>query len=333
MSQLTIGDRAQSLILSRRNETLKDSIQSLSHESVTGLIRDTTERVKGDFVPLAGIEATLTQLDAYRSVTAETGMIANHMQLALTSIADSAATLGSSLLAAASSNSPSRINTLGLDAIQRLNGAMAALNARMGDRSLFAGVATDSSAVAPPETMMIALDAAVAGAISSADVEDAVNAWFTDPAGFEAVVYQGGTPLGPVPIGPDQQAQLDVTAVDPAIVSMIKGLAMASLLQRGVLAGSDVARADLAKRAGESLASSQTAFAELGARLGTTEAGIVNAGVQNDAQKAALETARLGLLSVDPYETAAKLQEAQTQLETLFAITARMSRLSLVNFL
>ena len=115
MSQLTIGDRGQSLILSRRNETLKDSIQSLSHESVTGLIRDTTERVKGDFVPLAGIEATLTQLDAYRSVTAETGMIANHMQLALTSIADSAATLGSSLLAAASSNSPSRINTLGLD--------------------------------------------------------------------------------------------------------------------------------------------------------------------------------------------------------------------------
>jgi flagellar hook-associated protein 3 FlgL len=104
-------------------------------------------------------------------------------------------------------------------------------------------------------------------------------------------------------------------------------------LQRGALAGSDVARADLAKRAGESLASSQTGFAELAARLGTAEASIVNAGVQNDAQKSALETARLGLLSVDPYETAAKLAEAQTQLETLFAITSRMSRLSLVNFL
>lgn len=333
MSQLSIGDLSQSLILSRRNATLKDSIQSLSNESITGLIRDTTERVKGDYVPLAGIEATLTQLLAYRSVTIETGMAANHMQLALTGIADSAATLGSSLLAAATSNSPSRINTLGYDATQRLQGAMAALNTRMGERSLFAGVATDGSAVVPPETMMIALDAAIAGAISSADVENAVNAWFTDPAGFEAVVYQGGASLGPVPIGPDQQAQLDVTARDPAIVAMIKGLAMASLLQRGVLAGSDVARADLAKRAGESLASSQTGFAELTARLGTTEAGIVNAGVQNDAQKAALETARLGLLSVDPYETAAKLQEAQTQLETLFAITARMSRLNLVNFL
>jgi flagellar hook-associated protein 3 FlgL len=333
MSQLSIGDRSQTLILSRRNATLKDSIQSLSNESITGLIRDRTERLKGDYVPLAGIEATLTQLAAFRSVTTETGMIANHMQLALAGIGDSASTLSSSLLAAASSNSPSRINTLGHDATQRLQGAMAALNTRMGERSLFAGVATNNSAVAPPQTMMIALDAAIAGAVSSADVETAVNAWFTDPAGFEAVVYQGGVPLGPVSIGPDQQAQLDVTALDPAIVSMIKGLAMASLLQRGVLAGSDVARSDLAKRAGESLASSQTGFAELAARLGTAEAGIVNAGVQNDAQKSALETARLGLLSADPYETAAKLQEAQTQLETLFAITARMSRLSLVNFL
>lgn len=333
MSQIAIGDLAQSLVLSRRNVTLKDSIQALSDEAVTGLVHNQTERLSGDYVPLAGIEATLTQLAAFKSVTTETAMAASHMQIALTSIADSASTLSSSLLAAASSNSPSRINTLGFDASQRLHGAMAALNTRMGERSLFAGVATDNSAVADTETMMVALDAAIIGAISSADVETALDNWFSDPAGFEATVYQGGTALSPVPIGTDQQAQIDVTALDPAIVSMIKGLAMASLLQRGALAGSDVARADLAKRAGESLASSQTAFAELGARLGTAEASIVNVGVQNDAQKFALETARLGLLSVDPYETAAKLQEAQTQLETLFTITSRMSRLSLVNFL
>ena len=333
MTQLSVGDRSQSLILSRRNATLKDAIQTLSDEAVTGLVRNQTERLNGDYVPLAGIEATLTQLRAYRSVTTETGMIANHMQVALTSISDGASSFSSSLLAAATSNSPSRINTLGFDATQRLQSAMAALNTRMGERSLFAGVATNTSAVAPTETMMLALDAAIVGALSSADVETAVNDWFADPGGFAALVYQGGAAMDPVSVGPDQQVQIEVTAQDPAIMSMIKGLAMASLLQRGALGGSDVARADLAKRAGESLASSQTGFAELAARLGTVEASIVNAGVQNDAQKSALETARLGLLSVDPYETAAKLQEAQTQLETLFAITSRMSRLSLVNFL
>ena len=333
MTQLTVGDLAQSLILSRRNATLKDSIQNLTTEMTTGLAAEKTERLNGDYVPIAGIEASLTQLAAYRSVTLETGAIANHMQLALSNISTTASTLSASLLAGASSHSASRIDNLGFDASQRLQGAMSALNTRMGAKSLFSGVETDRSAVSDAETMMVALDAVVASAISSADVETAVNDWFADPLGFKATVFQGGDAVPPVSIGRDQTAQIDVTALDPAIVETIKGLAMATLLSRGVLAGSDVARADLAKRAGESLASSQTAMAEVEARLGTTEANIINAGVQNDAEKQALETARLGLLSADPYETAARLQEAQTQLETLFSITARLSRLSLVNYL
>ena len=333
MTQFTVGDLAQSLILSRRNATLKDSIQDLMTEATTGLATARTERLSGDYVPMAGIEASLTQLAAYRLVNVETGAIAGHMQIALSSISDSASTLSSSLLAAASGASASRIDMLGFDASQRLQSAMAALNTRMGAKSLFAGDMTDRAAVADAEVMMVALDAAVAGALSSLDVEMAVDAWFSDSAGFAATVYQGGDALAPVPVGRDQSAQIDVTALDPAIRAAIKGLAMASLLGRGVLAGSAVARADLAKRAGESLASNQTAMAELEARLGTTEANIITAGVQNDAERAALEIARLGLLSVDPYETAARLQEAQTQLETLFSITARMSRLSLVNYL
>jgi flagellar hook-associated protein 3 FlgL len=46
-----------------------------------------------------------------------------------------------------------------------------------------------------------------------------------------------------------------------------------------------------------------------------------------------LQNAQLSLLSVDPYETATKMQEMQTQLQTLYAITARAARLSLVDFL
>jgi flagellar hook-associated protein 3 FlgL len=333
MVQLTVGDMAQSLILSRRNATLKDAIQDLMTEATTGLAVKRTERVRGDFVPLAGIEASLTQLDAFRLVTVEAGSIAGHMQIALGSMSDSGSALSAALLAAATSNSTSRVDTLGEEAKQRLQGALSALNTRMGAKSLFAGVATDRAAMAGPDTLMTALDGVVAGALTSGDVETALNAWFADPGGFAATMYQGGASLEPVAIGRDQTAEIDVTALDPAIVDTLKGLAMAALLSRGVLASSHVARADLAKRAGESLASSQTGMAELEARLGTTEAAITAAGVQNDAEKSALETARLGLLSVDPYETAAKLQEAQNQLETLFSLTARMSRLSLVNYL
>lgn len=333
MPQVTMGDLAQTQLFGRRNATLKDSIQSLSTEVTTGLTAHTTERVKGDYTALSSIEASLTRLTAFKTVTSDMSAIANHMQLVLNHISDSATTLSTSLLAAATSGSPTRINTLGYDADQRLQSALSALNTRFAEKSLFAGVATDSPAVADAGTVMAALTTATAGALSAADIETAVDDWFADPAGFHAVAYQGGAALTAVDIGPDQRAQIDVTATDPAIVAMVKGLAMASLLQHGALTGDDLSRADLAKRAGESLASSLAPFVEVTARLGTTEANIINAGISNDAEKSAMETARLGILSVDPYESATKLQDAQTQLETLYSITARMARLSLVNYL
>jgi flagellar hook-associated protein 3 FlgL len=328
-----MGDLAQTKLFGRRNATLKDSIQSLSSEATTGLTSETTEKVKGDYSALSGIEASLTQLESYKIVTSETAAQANHMQLVLNTIGDSGTALSAALLAASTSNSPTRIAALGTDADQRLQAAMSALNTRFAGKTLFAGTSTDQAAVADADTMLTSLDTAITGALTASDVETAVNTWFADPAGYQATIYQGGAAASAINVGPDQQVQIDVTALDPAIGSMVKGLAMASLLDRGVFAGDDASRAELARKAGVSLSGSAAAFAELTGRLGTTEANVVNAGVQNDAQKTALETARLGLISVDPYESASKLQDAQTQLETLYSITARMSRLSLVNYL
>lgn len=333
MVQVTIGDLAQSLILSRRSASLKDQITDLSTEATTGLLQRQAERVRGDFVPLAGIEASLRQIESFRLVATEAGARAAQMQVALTTISDSASTLSASLLSAATSHAPQRIDTLGIEAAQRLDAALAQLNTRVGTQSLFAGQMTDRNALADSQALMTALDGVLVGALSSADVEMALDDWFAAPGGFAATMYQGGAALEPLPVGRDQSASLDVTAADPALVGTIKGLAMAALLSRGVLAGSTDARADLARRAGVALAANQTDLAELQARLGSTEAQIAAAMVQNDTEKSALETARLGLRAADPYETAARLQEAQSQLETLYSITARMSRLSLTSFL
>ena len=335
MPNLTVGDMAQSLILSRQGMNLKNAMQKLSTEATTGLVSDQTERLRGNYVPIAGIEASLSQLDSYHTVTSETQVISSVMQTALGTISDQSSALSSALLAGASGSSTVQITALGNEAAHRLDTVMSALNTRMGDRSLFSGKSTDTTAVASADTMLTALETAIstAGAISSADVETAVSAWFDDPAGYAATIYQGGDVLAPVPVGPDQTVQIDVTAKDPAIIQTLKGLAMGALLARGVLAGSNVARADLAKRAGENLAGSQSFIIQLGARLGTTEATVENAATRNDAEKDVLQTARLNLLSVDPYETAAKFQETQGQLQTLYTLTARASRLSLVDFL
>ncbi len=334
MQTLSLGDLSQSLILNRHSLRLKTALQALSTESTTGMAANQTARLRGNFAQIAGIETSLTLLAAYRNVTAETQIMADIMQKSIKTVQDQSV-LGTAFLTIEAGEVPIKINTLGLQAAQGLDTAMMALNASLGERALFSGQKSDHTALASSDTLLSSLDAAViaAGAMSAATVEAAVTAWFDNPAGFAAVIYRGGPPLDPVQVSADQTAQLDVTATDPAILATLKGLALGALLSRGVLAGSDVSRADLAKRAGQQLMVAQVPMASLAAKLGMVQAAVQDAGTRNDAEGSLLQRARLSLLSVDPYETASKYQETQNQLQTLYAITARASRLSLVDFL
>eukprot|EP01041_Mallomonas_annulata_P037918 gene37918-61315_t len=57
------------------------------------------------------------------------------------------------------------------------------------------------------------------------------------------------------------------------------------------------------------------------ARLGTVQAQIESASVRNESEASALHLARAELVEADPYETALRLQEAESQLEKIFTIT------------
>jgi flagellar hook-associated protein 3 FlgL len=165
------------------------------------------------------------------------------------------------------------------------------------------------------------------------DVATAVSDWFDDPAGYVTVAYQGDAALAPLAIAAGESAEIKVTAMDPAVRETLKGFAMAAMLDRGALTGAPQARADLARLAGEKLVGTATDRAYLAADLGVVEGQIESAKARNGAEATALQIARLGIVSVDPYDTAARLESTQTQLETLYTITARLSRLSLMDFL
>lgn len=333
MSLVSLGDMAQSFLLRRQNVALKSDLQRLSTELTTGRVTDTAARVSGDLVPLSGIDATLARLKGYGSVATEAALFTGAMQTALGVIDAMSSDLSASLIAASSSASAHSVDASGGDARQRFETAVSALNTRFGDRSIFAGTATTGAATVDATAMLQALDAAVAGITSAADVETAVAAWFDAPTGFAAQAYIGGDGLAPLSIAPAEQAMVDVTATDPAIRATLKGLAMAALLDRGVLGGQPEARRDLARLAGVSLLQSQTDRAYLSARLGTVEAQIDAAKARNAAESTSLQIARSDIVAADPFETASKLEETQAQLEKIYAITARMTRLSLMDYL
>ena len=101
----------------------------------------------------------------------------------------------------------------------------------------------------------------------------------------------------------------------------------------GVLAGDAVERGRLAQQAGQQLVSTEDARTTLRARIGTVEAQIEAARTRNSAEETSLGILRSDLGSVDPYEAATRLQTVQSQLESLYLVTARVSRLSLTEYL
>ncbi len=333
MSSYSIGDLSRSLLFRQQNLSLKSDAQRLSQEMTTGRASDVAAQTRGDLKPLSSIENALAKSGGYATVTGELQRNAAAMQTALSSVSNLSSDLANSLLGAATSAVPSQIAAIGADARNRFETVVSLLNTRLGDNSLFAGVASNGPALADADTMLTALQVATAGATSAQDVETTLDQWFGPSGGFEALGYSGGAALLPIGIAPGEVAAHHVTATDPAIRSTLKGLALAALLDRGVLAGNATGRQDLAKRSGMALMGSADERAYLQGRLGRFEAQVSAAETRNGAEASSLEIARANMVSVDPFETASKLEAAQTRLETMYALTARMSRLSLVDFL
>lgn len=333
MALTSVGDLAHSFLLKRQNTFLKTDLQRLTSEVTTGHVADAARHLRGDFQPLSAIDTSLARLGGFRHVTNTTAMFTEAMQTVLERVDTLAADLGPALLVASSNGGPQQIDAVAAAALQSFKAAVSALNTRFADRSLMAGRTPQMPALVDAATLLSQVQTAASGAVSPADLELALDDWFDDPAGFLAMAYVGGAATGDLPVANGESVSLDVTAADPAIRNTLKALAMGALLAGGAFAGSDTARADLAQRSAERLAETAADRASLTGRLGTVQAQVEQAATRNNAETTALGIARTALVEVDPYDSAAQLEAVQTRLETLYALTARITRLSLVDYL
>lgn len=330
MAMTSIGDLAQTHFLRRHSAATKTDLDRLTAEVATGKTADSGAHLRGDFTALSAIDSTLARLQAYASVNADLSLRAEAQQRALAHLDEAATTSGAALVTAAYGAIQGTM-AAGGQARQALDVALSALNQRLGDRALFAGAESGGPAILGAAEMMDAVQSTLAGATDAPAVISAVEAWFASPDGF-AATYLGADAPPPLSIAPGETAGLNITAKDPALRDTLKALVLGSLLADPSF-GTPTARATIAQRAGESLAGLATDRATLAGRLGTTQKRIEDAATRNSAEASALGIARNALLAVDPYDTATRLQETETRLEMIYALTARLSRLSLLDHL
>ena len=334
INSTSFGDLAQSFLLQRRGADLKAEMSRLNQELVTGQVSDVKAVLAGNTSYLAGIERDLNTLQGYRTATNEAAAFTEAMQTALGRIQNVGTGLSQDILTVAQNGPEPVLDQLSRDARTQLESIVSALNTFVGGRAVFGGTDTGTSPMADVETIMTDIRAAVSGTTSVDDLLTAVDTWFADPAGYTSVAYTGSsTPLDPLRIGVDETVNVRLTANDQALKDVIKGVATAALVDDLTLTLSVEQKREILSRSGTELLGFQDGLTAIRAETGAAQERIDAIATRNSIQSTSLEYAKGALLEADPYETATKLEEVQFQLQSLYTITARMSELSLVNYI
>lgn len=334
MNLTSIGDMAHSLMLRTRSTALKASMITLGEELATGQVSDVAARLGGDYSYLSDIDYNLSRLGGYAVAASEAALFTGAAQLGMERMQGVATELAANLLTVNPTTIESARLHTGQQARAGLDTILSALNGSAGGRSLFAGTATDTSPMATSETLIAALKVEVAGLATTNQILLAVDAWFADGGGFKAAMYSGSDqPLAPIQVGASEQVTLSLRADDPEFRSILRNAAVAALATDSDLALGIDAQNGLMRVAGEGLLNNEHGLTGLRADMGYAEARIEEASSRTGAARTSLEYARNELLAADPFETASRLEEVQFQLESLYAVTVRTSRLSLLSFL
>lgn len=335
MPTTSIGDRALHFSSMRHTTQIKTRLGILTDEMSSGVANDLTAHLRGDSARLADTDRRLALIDGFGGTAQETGQLLSGMQTVLQGIESTRALLSDQLVNLHNSETPAQIGsaiTAGRAAFDRIT---AALNTNFGNHSLFAGTATTTAPLADPAAMMASLATAVAGSANVADLQTAINTWFDSPTGgFATMGYLGDTGAALVRrIDTGTTVGLEARADDPALRSLLKAAATAALAGDSGLGFSDLQKSSLLRDAGLQLMSAAQPLTEVQARLGLAEQLVEETTVRHTAQKTAYGLLRNDMVAADPYRTAAELQQVQLQLETHYTLTARLSRLSLVEYI
>lgn len=336
MSLYSMGDMAQSQMLSRRNADLKQQMSQLTEELSSGRTADVAKTLSGDYNHLIDIERNMRILDGYKTATNEASTYAQAMQETLDHMQSISSTFSGELLASGASNIPQVVNSTASQAADQLDALISSLNGQAAGRSLFGGAGTDRPPLVDSTTLLDEVRNAIvaAGAISLGDIQTAVENWFNDPAGFEAIAYLGSnSALSPFQLGEGEQVSLDIKADNSAFRDVLRHTALAALSTDPTLGLNVQGQSALMNSSGIGIFEAESDITSLRADVGAAEARIDRSATRNAAERTSSEYAKGALLGIDQYEAATRLEEVQFQLESLYSVTVRLSRLSLLNFM
>ena len=317
--------------LSRNVADIKARADTARTETTTGRIEDITKHTRGNVGDSHLLKKAVDDVVAYQdSITFAIGR-ADSTQSILGSINEDSARIATQALAAARRDDDAVVRTSAEEARGAISTIFAGLNSSVGGRALFGGDVAEQFPLSSPDQLIADIEAIVAAAPDLATAQADIATYFNDPAGgFMTNIYQGGAGAAPaVEIAPGVRVDVSVRADAQEIRDMLRGLTSMIAYASATFPDANALVEDSATLVLET----ETTFTDLRARIGAGEARLENARSRYAEEEAALTTLFNQGTTRDPYEAASQLELLETQLESSYLLTARLSQLTLANFL
>ena len=318
---------------------LNSAITNLKTQSEEARVEMVTQRPSDLKTALAGtignvqlLRKSIDDIAVFAQATNRALGRAAIAQLALTGAKANAAQISVSALDAVGTGNEVSVGLAGDDAERQLNVAVAALNKSFEGRALFSGDAVDQSPLADANTLLTDIRTIYAAAADATQLATDLDFYFDDPTGgFATNIYQGGTGDAPrVEIGKGEVVAYSAKANEAAVRDLLRSLSTIVVASEK---GQSVDRDTTLKAAAVKLVEAGNGVTTIQARIGGAEGRMQLALSTLDAENTALGLAYNERVSRDPFEAAVRLQQLESQLESAFVLSARVSQLTLVNFL
>ena len=333
---VSIGDQSRIAYLRQANHQLKSRITTLTQEATTGLRADVPAALNGNMTRLAQVQTRLVALQAYQQNATVADNEFAGQQAAMSALQEMATGLGADLQTAATLSDETSLHLRAAEAREDFSAIVRYINTDVGGRYVFSGAAVQTAPLSDATRILEDARAQIASAATAEDKVAALVAWFDQPpgtGGFLDLHFHGTSAPTTAGVSDATTVSNAVTASDPAFLSVLKGLALASLTADPGLGLEPAEKSLLLRDAGKLVATGNYQMTLVRASVGLKQEQVQQAATRNAAERTALSIARSDMLSADPYETASALTQTEANLQNLYALTARLSRLSLTDYL